>query len=101
MWNRTSIAAFTCALLCIVAEGWAKDHGDAVTPESLLFQEIDIVYTATRTERSVREVPSAVTIIAAEEISTRTSRDASHPYSGRGAHNLRWVRTLAPAPVRG
>ena len=39
-----------------------------MTPWSLLFQEIDVVYTATRTERSVREVPSAVTIIAAEEI---------------------------------
>ncbi len=68
MWDRTSIGAFACALLCIVGKGWAKDHGDAVTPESLLVQEIDIVYTATRTERSVREVPSSVTIIAAEEI---------------------------------
>ena len=43
MRNRTSTVAFACALLCIVGEGWAKDHGDAVPPESLLFQEIDIV----------------------------------------------------------
>jgi iron complex outermembrane receptor protein len=45
----------------------ASTEPDAA-PELLLFGEIPVVVTATRTERSVLEVPDAVSVIDAEEI---------------------------------
>jgi len=43
------------------------DRGD-LSPEQLLFQEIPIVITATRTEHSMKDVPGSVSVITAEEI---------------------------------
>jgi iron complex outermembrane receptor protein len=39
-----------------------------MSPEELLFADIPVVVSATRTERSIGDVPSAVTVITAEEV---------------------------------
>jgi iron complex outermembrane receptor protein len=48
--------------------------GGEMDPESLLFFDVPIVVTATRTATSAMDVPSAVTVISAEEIRASGAR---------------------------
>ena len=59
------IAAASIVSLTAQAALAADEFG---SPEALLFQEIPVVISATRTERSMLDVPNAVTVITAEEI---------------------------------
>lgn len=52
----------------LLASGPAAAADRDLAPEELLFAEVPVVVSATRTERSLRDVPSAVTVITAEEI---------------------------------
>jgi iron complex outermembrane receptor protein len=56
------------ALLVGVASAPATAAEGDFSPEALLFAEVPVVVSATRTERSLRDVPSAVTVVTAEEI---------------------------------
>lgn len=42
--------------------------GAELAPEDLLFQDVPVVISSTRTEKSLLDVPNAVTVITAEEI---------------------------------
>ena len=67
MTDRMSLTVslwMTLALLAAPESLAAQD----TSPELMLFEEIPIVVTATRTARSVRDVPSAVTVITSEDI---------------------------------
>ena len=66
-WTLTSV--LTCALCSAVtlAPPLARASDDSL--ELMLFEEIPTVVTATRTGQSIRDVPSAVTLITADEIS--------------------------------
>lgn len=71
------MARLICALLALVALpalARAEDSQGAASPtpgrEALLFYDVPVVVSATRTERSVRDIPNAVTVITAEEISS-------------------------------
>ncbi len=52
-----------------------SDVGQASGPEDLLFQEIPLVVSSTRTERSALDVPNAVSVITAEEIRASGARN--------------------------
>jgi iron complex outermembrane receptor protein len=55
--------------ILILVPGLARAApGPNQAPEDLLFQEIPVVITSTRTEQSMLDVPDAVTVITAEEI---------------------------------
>jgi iron complex outermembrane receptor protein len=56
------------ALLLLPPRVSATQSGSEVSPEALLFEEIPVVVSATRTERSLADVPNALTVITAEEI---------------------------------
>ncbi len=69
MRDRLSLAVVlwtTLALLGAPESLAAQDRGPS--PELMLFEEIPMVVTATRTARSARDVPSAVTVITSADI---------------------------------
>lgn len=69
MRNEIVFLVCTWLLLGIVGHGSAQTQsGRVLSPEELLFQEIPILVAATRTERSLLDVPNAATVITAAEI---------------------------------
>jgi iron complex outermembrane receptor protein len=69
MWNWIALLVCIWLLVGMVGHGLASTNTDEVlSPEELLFQEIPVVVTSTRTEQSILDVPNAVTVITAEDI---------------------------------
>ncbi|MFQ5699357.1 MAG: TonB-dependent receptor plug domain-containing protein [Myxococcota bacterium] len=73
-------------VVCIVPEARAATSGagDPFSPEAMLFENIPVIFSATRSERSAADVPNAVTVLTQEDI-----RDS-------GATNLTELLELVP-----
>ena len=66
--QRVVVHVVTGALLHSLVVGLAAAQSEETSPELMLFEDIPKLVAATRTERSVRDVPSAVSVISADEI---------------------------------
>ena len=69
MRRRNRLASLCWTLLVTLGAAWPTANAkESQSLELMLFEEIPTVITSTRTERSLRDVPSAVTVIKSEDI---------------------------------
>jgi iron complex outermembrane receptor protein len=67
--DRRSIISWMVGLMTALgAAGIARAEEPDLSPEALLFADVPIVVSSTRTERSARDVPNAITVLTAEQI---------------------------------
>ena len=69
MRRRIALRVLMIPLIVLPGMAWTAAQADTeLSPELMLFEEVPMVITATRTAHSVRDVPSSVTVISSEEI---------------------------------